>query len=217
MLRSMASKVAWVGWTASMVFGLALVLALILGVGTMAAAAVPGDPFKLGRTNTKDHISTLVGSASGALLKVDNEGDGPALDLRVESGEAPMRVNSTTRVNDLNADQVDGKSAANIGVNGRRVVSDTSDIDSDSSKWAVAECPDANMAVLGTGYRLRGYDGVLSGKVVMVYLTTPNPYKGVNNEPTGEDTVGARAVEAQPYAGKWSVEVVAICAKEGTP
>jgi hypothetical protein len=31
MLKSMASKVAWVGRTASMVFGLALVLALILG------------------------------------------------------------------------------------------------------------------------------------------------------------------------------------------
>jgi hypothetical protein len=48
MLRTTASKVAWVGRTASMVFGLALVLALVLGVATMALAAVPGDPFKLG-------------------------------------------------------------------------------------------------------------------------------------------------------------------------
>jgi hypothetical protein len=44
MLRTVASKVAWVGRTASMVFGLALVLALVLGIATMALAAVPGAP-----------------------------------------------------------------------------------------------------------------------------------------------------------------------------
>jgi hypothetical protein len=38
-LRSMASKVAWVGRTASMVFGLALVLALIFGVTSVALSA----------------------------------------------------------------------------------------------------------------------------------------------------------------------------------
>jgi hypothetical protein len=55
-------------------------------------------------------MSTLIGSTSGTLLRINNNGSGPALDLRVESGEAPMNVNSTTRVNALNADQVDGKS-----------------------------------------------------------------------------------------------------------
>lgn len=43
MLRSAASKVAWVGRTASMVFGLALVLALIFGVASMAAGATRGN------------------------------------------------------------------------------------------------------------------------------------------------------------------------------
>jgi len=38
-LRNVASKVAWVGRTASMVFGLALVLALLFGVATMALGA----------------------------------------------------------------------------------------------------------------------------------------------------------------------------------
>jgi len=91
--------------------GVAVLLALLLGLGTAALAAVPGDPFKLGRTNTIDNLSTLVGSASGTLLRINNEGDGPALDLRVEAGEAPMNVNSTTRVNGLNSDQVDGQGA----------------------------------------------------------------------------------------------------------
>lgn len=96
--------------TAAMM-GVAVMLAVIVGLASSALAAVPGDPFKLGRTNTIDQISTVVGSASGALLRVNNNGGGPALDLRVETGEAPLNVNSTTRVNGLNADQLDGLGA----------------------------------------------------------------------------------------------------------
>jgi hypothetical protein len=48
MFRSATSKVVWVGKTASIAFGLALVVALVLGVTTVALAAVPGDPFRLG-------------------------------------------------------------------------------------------------------------------------------------------------------------------------
>ena len=47
MLRQVASKVAWVGRTASMVFGLALVLALVIGVSS-AAFGKDGDFFKVG-------------------------------------------------------------------------------------------------------------------------------------------------------------------------
>lgn len=95
MLRSVASKVAWVGKTASMVFGLALVLALVLGMATMAFGA-NGDFFKVGRSNLASAVSTLTKS-----------GAGPALSLRVDSG-APLAVNSGTRVANLNADKVDG-------------------------------------------------------------------------------------------------------------
>ncbi len=112
MLRTAASKVAWVGRTASMVFGLALVLALLLGIATMALAAVPGDPFKLGQMNRiDDAVTTLIGSHSGPMMVVDNDSEAPAaraLDLRVEPGRAPMRVNSDSRVTNLNADKLDG-------------------------------------------------------------------------------------------------------------
>ncbi len=91
--------------------GIAMLLAVVLGVGTTALAAAPGDPFKLGRLNSVDKISKLVGSTSGALLKGDNDGSGTALDLQVEEGEPPMTVDSAIQVNDFNADQVDGRSA----------------------------------------------------------------------------------------------------------
>ena len=86
-------------------------LAVVLGVATTALAAVPGDPFKLGRTNTINQLSTVIGGTSGALLRINNNGGGPALDLRVEEGKAPMNVNSNAKVSGLNADQLDDHGA----------------------------------------------------------------------------------------------------------
>ena len=143
-MTTIAKKVMWIGRATVFSVGLIVTLAIVLGVGTTALAAVPGDPFKLGKTNTIDHMSTLVGSASGALLKINNNGSGPALDLLVEEGEAPMTVDSTIQVDDFNADQVDGKSASafisedkiytvterEIGVGGGAVVTAFADCDS---------------------------------------------------------------------------------------
>jgi hypothetical protein len=114
MLRGTLSKAMWVGRGATAVFGLALVLALVLGAATVALAAAPGDPFRLGRTNGIDRLSTLVGDVDTPMLRIDNgstAAGATALDLRVEPGKAPLRVSSATRVANLNADKVDGKDA----------------------------------------------------------------------------------------------------------
>ena len=96
MLRSVGSKVAWVGRTASMVFGLALVLALVLGV-VATTFGDTGDFFKVGRSNFASTVSTLTRS-----------GAGPALRLRADSGP-PLAVNRQGKVANLNADLLDGK------------------------------------------------------------------------------------------------------------
>jgi hypothetical protein len=101
-----------------MVFGLALVLALVLGVATMALAAVPGDPFKLGRINAVNAMTQLVGTTDSVMLKVDNNGTGSALGLEVEQGEPPMRVNSAKKVPNLNSDKLDGIDAARLAGTG---------------------------------------------------------------------------------------------------
>jgi len=225
MFRSMASNVAWVGRTASMVFGLALVLALILGVGTMALAAVPGDPFKLGQSNRVDGLTTLVSTLAGPVLRVDNDGSGPALDLRVGDSRtdplkktaAPMKVDSAARVDLLNADRLDGKSASRIGVNGLRVARDESDAPDDASqpfRRATAYCPNARdpLTVVGTGYRIKGAP-YQDGSAVVTQVQTIAA-KGEPNHPFG---VTVRAVETKPVAGDWSVEAEAICATDGTP
>jgi hypothetical protein len=120
MLRKVASKVAWVGRTASMVFGLALVLALIIGMASMALAANGGN-FILGQTNVATALTILGGSAGadGPMLRIANNNADPndtALELRVQSGEAPMTVNRDTKVANLNADKLDGLDSSDLQV-----------------------------------------------------------------------------------------------------
>ena len=71
----------------------ALILALALGVATMALAAVPGDPFRLGQVNRiNDALTTLIGGRSGPMLVVDNDStaaNARALGLRVDRTGLP--------------------------------------------------------------------------------------------------------------------------------
>jgi len=138
MIRSAVSKVMWVGRTAAAVFGLALVLALVFGVATMALAAVPGDPFRLGQTNGIDAMSTLVGNVAGPMLMLDNNSTGAgatALDLRVEAGKPPMKVNSATKVTKLNADSLDGKDSTALGVTIKTIHERVSECASTEGVW----------------------------------------------------------------------------------
>ena len=113
MIRSMASKVLWVGRATVFLVGLAVVLALTVRVISKAAAHTGVDTklFHLGHSNTSAAISKLVGSVAGPMLRLDNNSTGTgatALDLQVEAGKAPLTVNSSTKVNNLNADRIDG-------------------------------------------------------------------------------------------------------------
>jgi hypothetical protein len=102
MFKTAVSKVAWVGRTVSMVLGLALVMALVFGVASMALGAT-GDNFLLGKKNVADAISTLV-----------KKGPGPALSLVVEANQPPLKVKSKAKVANLNADTVDGKDSGQL-------------------------------------------------------------------------------------------------------
>ena len=150
--KKVLSRIWWLGRGTATTMGVAVMLAVVLGVGTTALAAVPGNPFKLGRTNSIDVMSTLVGSASGTLLRINNNGSGPALDLRVEEGEAPMNVNSSTRVNGLNADQVDGQSANDFISEDKTYTTSAFDVGSGGGidVEVIADC-DSGDRILGGG------------------------------------------------------------------
>jgi hypothetical protein len=116
MVKSAAKKVMWVGKTMVFLVGLAVVLALTVGVSSTALAETGiGATFNLGQTNTVNAISKLVGSIAGPSLQIDNNSTNAAataLDLQVEAGKAPMKVSANAgKATNLNADKVDGRDA----------------------------------------------------------------------------------------------------------
>ena len=177
MIKEAGRRVLWLAKGAALFWGAALTLALVVGVGTMALAAVPGDPFKLGRTNTIDNMSTLIGSASGTLLRINNNGGGPALDLRVEEGASPMNVNSAARVDELNADQLDGNGAIDFLQEStdrddflptRTYNKDGNDAEGQSNQFtrAVASCDAGDKALTG-GYNFHSRDFLVTQQRVI--------------------------------------------------
>jgi hypothetical protein len=115
MLANTTKKVMLVGKATTFMVGLAVILALTVGLASSALAGTGvGATFNLGKTNTVNAITKLAGSVVGPSLTIDNNSADPsatALDLQVEPGKAPMKVNSGTKVPNLNSDTVDGKHA----------------------------------------------------------------------------------------------------------
>jgi hypothetical protein len=115
MFRNVASKVMWVGRTASMVFGLALVMALLFGVATMAMGATGGN-FLLGKANGATTASKLTASIAGPALTLVNQSTdtaATALNISVASGKAPLKVNAAAgTATGLSADELDGQDSA---------------------------------------------------------------------------------------------------------
>jgi hypothetical protein len=117
MTKTILKKVLWLGRATTFLVGLAVILALSVGLASAALAGTGvGAAFNLGKTNTVSAISTLAGSTSSSMLKVDNNGTGTALDLRVgpsttpadQKTIAPMKVDSQAKVANLTVDRVDG-------------------------------------------------------------------------------------------------------------
>jgi len=117
MIRTVASKVMWVGRATVFLVGLAVILALVMGVASAAFGANNGN-FILGKTNVATLITRLAGSngVDGAMFEVQNNNSGTndtALSLKVQAGEAPMMVNDTAgKATNLNADKLDGADSA---------------------------------------------------------------------------------------------------------
>ena len=108
---SVFKNVLWVGRATVFVVGLAVTLAMVLGVAT-AAFGANGGSFILGKTNVATAITRLAGTqgVDGAMFEVKNknaDANDTALSLKVQAGEPPMKVNSSTMVANLNADKID--------------------------------------------------------------------------------------------------------------
>jgi hypothetical protein len=136
--------------------GLAVILAVVLGIATTALAAVPGDPFRLGRINSIDRLSTLVGTTANAMLRVDNNGTGPALSLEAGAASPPIVVNAAAgKATNLDADEFDGKDSSAFLPAEIYENSASQTISPDSSAGTTATCDAGDVAVSGS-YAISG-------------------------------------------------------------
>jgi len=115
-MTNLARKVMWMGRATVSLVGLAILLALAVGLASTALAGTGvGARLDLGKTNAVNAVTRLVGNVAGPSVRIDNNSTGSgatALSLNVEPGRAPLKVDSATRVANLNADRVDGRDSS---------------------------------------------------------------------------------------------------------
>ena len=155
MLANTTKKVMLVGKATTFMVGLAVILALTVGLASSAIAGTGvGATFNLGKTNTVNAITKLAGSVVGPSLTIDNNSTGAAataLDLQVEAGKAPMKVNSQTKVALLNADKIDGQEAGAFMAARTYVVDEDIPLPGGGSVSETVSC-DAGDVALGGGH-----------------------------------------------------------------
>jgi hypothetical protein len=132
-----------------------VVAAVVLGGGGVALAAT-GSPLILGHSNKAGKITKIV------------DRRGTPLGLTAKAGRAPLKVNTGTKVTNLNADTVDGWTSATFArASGQfgiiavdSVFVDADEDGTNDSLWAVPTCP------TGTKLTGGGIDNLSSGFTV---------------------------------------------------
>jgi len=151
MIRNPMKKVMWIGKATVFAVGLAVTLAVLLGVATTALAAMPGDPLKLGKINKINRLTTLVGSTTGAVLRVDNDGTGTALSLEASADKPPLVVNNSAgTATNLDADQLDGQDASAFLPGEIYEKSVSGSVPADNSAGLTVSCDPQDVAVSGS-------------------------------------------------------------------
>jgi hypothetical protein len=125
---------------------------IIAATGVTAALVVPpavggtgiGAIFNLGKTNTVNAPTVLTGANVTRMLQVTNSGTGSALSLTTKTNVAPLRVNSSTKVTNLNADKLDGKDSTAFMAANARPDANTLDGKDSTAFMAANARPDAN-------------------------------------------------------------------------
>ena len=132
-MQTAMKKAVRVGRATLLALGVGVVLALVLGVATVALAAVPGDPFKLGQVNAIRNATTTLRASfqglpvgtrpvlevvqeqgsGGPALRVENASSngigGQAIQVKVPPNRSPISVNPDAGKSNLNVDKLDGQ------------------------------------------------------------------------------------------------------------
>ena len=117
MIGSTLRKLLWMARATSTVVGLAIMLALVVGMASAALGATGGN-FILGKANSAGAVSKLTASIANPALQLVNQSTASgatALGLNVASGKPPLRVNASAgKATNLNADRLDGLDSSRL-------------------------------------------------------------------------------------------------------
>jgi hypothetical protein len=105
------------GWTLARGILMGALVTAVVMLSFPVVAAV-GDSLLLGKSNSADVRTSLSGAADTNLRITNTKTSGVALELQVQSGSAPLKVNSSTRIPNLNGDLLDGKHASAFALAG---------------------------------------------------------------------------------------------------
>jgi len=198
MLKSVASKVMWVGRATVFMIGLAVILAMIFGIAS-AAFAGNGDSWRLGRNNVATAITVLGGElgVDGPMVRLTNNNagtDDTALSLNVQSGEPPMTVNSSAEVTNLNADKLDGRDASTLMPAQTYTVDETVEMGSNTvGTTRVVFCDEGDVPISG-GFSGLGSETQVFSSYRKVHVGRPTWWVSVRKAQGPEDTWTAQAV-----------------------
>ena len=203
MIKSVASKVMFVGRATTFMVGLAVIVALTVGVAGAAFGANGGRLILGSLNNTATAITKLTSTVGGGpAMQVSNPSTATgstALDLQVATGKAPMKVNSQTKVANLNSDKVDGLDATQLGgLSGVEQVGVAGVENSDDIKVTFATCPEGKVAI-GGGARMNGFIDVAA-------------LHESRQEFSSARTWVVSAHEHGPTEKEWQLDAFAICA-----
>jgi len=101
------------GFGRGVVVGAATTTVVLMTATALAGTGV-GGVFNLGQVNSVNATTTLTGARAGKMLQVTNTSAGAGatgIGITVPAGKPPLTVNSSKRVDHLNADMVDGVDA----------------------------------------------------------------------------------------------------------
>jgi len=132
----------------STVVGLAIMLALVVGVASAGFGATGGN-FILGKANSAGAVSKLTASIAGPALQLVNQSTASAataLSLNVASGKPPLKVNASAgKATNLNADRLDG-------LDSTRLVEARGDVSGNSVNFQSIVEHSEGAAFLNTGF-----------------------------------------------------------------
>ncbi len=202
----------------------AVLAVMALGILVLTAVAAVAQTYttstkpslKLNKTSlVGTALTTLASNAAGPALTLRTDSTDPnatPLSLDTKTGEqAPMKVDSETKVEKLNAPKVDGKSSEDF-MSGLTEQFDDGSLDSTDAKWNTAFCPEG-AKVVGGGGQVREFFS-FPGTPVSAVITASHP---INSPGTGVPGNGwtVAAQEVSPTEFHWAIDVYALCVTSG--